>query len=262
MLRRPALAVKGSRGAGYLSATPRTRCLLVVDADAEQFARLAVELHEQPHVAQTVEAVVDWAVPATAADAASVMLLHGTGRHVEIAGVTNAAAATADELQVELGQGPCLAAAIDQDDKVIRDTLTDQRWPDWSRRIAAELCIRCVLSLRLGTPVRAGRITQPLRLHTRCFDRDDISVGHVLARHAVVALAQARQELTLEQAMDSRKIIGIALGLLMERYDLDADQAFAVLRRYSQDNNIKLRAVAERLIATRRLPGHTAAPSS
>jgi hypothetical protein len=41
----------------------------------------------------------------------------------------------------------------------------------------------------------------------------------------------------------------------MERFDLNADQAFAVLRRYSQDNNVKLRTVAEQLIATRRLPG-------
>jgi hypothetical protein len=37
---------------------------------------------------------------------------------------------------------------------------------------------------------------------------------------------------------------------------MDADQAFAVLRRYSQDYNIKLRDVADRLISTRNLPDH------
>ena len=41
--------------------------------------------------------------------------------------------------------------------------------------------------------------------------------------------------------------------MLMERFNLDADQAFAVLRRYSQDNNVKLRDVAQRLIDTRQL---------
>jgi AmiR/NasT family two-component response regulator len=40
----------------------------------------------------------------------------------------------------------------------------------------------------------------------------------------------------------------------MERFDIDSDQAFAVLRRYSQDHNIKLRDVAQRLIDTRKLP--------
>ncbi len=41
----------------------------------------------------------------------------------------------------------------------------------------------------------------------------------------------------------------------MERFDLDADQAFAVLRRYSQD--LKLRDIAQQLINTRKLPEAT-----
>jgi AmiR/NasT family two-component response regulator len=40
----------------------------------------------------------------------------------------------------------------------------------------------------------------------------------------------------------------------MERFNVDADQAFAVLRRYSQDHNIKLRRVAEYVVANRQLP--------
>ncbi|MGC4939879.1 ANTAR domain-containing protein [Kribbella sp. DT2] len=40
----------------------------------------------------------------------------------------------------------------------------------------------------------------------------------------------------------------------MERFDLTGDQAFAVLRRYSQDTNTKLRDVAQHLIDTRKLP--------
>jgi hypothetical protein len=41
----------------------------------------------------------------------------------------------------------------------------------------------------------------------------------------------------------------------MERYQLSADQSFAVLMRYSQDNNLKLRTVAENLVNHRELPG-------
>lgn len=46
----------------------------------------------------------------------------------------------------------------------------------------------------------------------------------------------------------------------MERFDLDADRAFTVLRRYSQDSNVKLRDVAQQLIDTRKLPGPPATP--
>jgi AmiR/NasT family two-component response regulator len=44
------------------------------------------------------------------------------------------------------------------------------------------------------------------------------------------------------------------MGILMERYNLNGDQAFQVLRRYSQDTNTKLREVAQQLIDSRRLP--------
>jgi AmiR/NasT family two-component response regulator len=58
----------------------------------------------------------------------------------------------------------------------------------------------------------------------------------------------------MAQAVDARKLIGQAMGMLMERFDMDADRAFAVLRRYSQDHNRKLRDVALELIETRQLP--------
>jgi len=44
------------------------------------------------------------------------------------------------------------------------------------------------------------------------------------------------------------------MGMLMERYNLESNTAFEVLRRYSQANNIKLRDVAEHVAAHRELP--------
>ncbi len=87
------------------------------------------------------------------------------------------------------------------------------------------------------------------------FDPDDEAVAQVLARHAAVALATARHEEALAKAVDARKLVGQAMGILMERYNLDSDQAFAVLRRYSQDTNTKLHLIARHLIETRTLPG-------
>jgi AmiR/NasT family two-component response regulator len=60
--------------------------------------------------------------------------------------------------------------------------------------------------------------------------------------------------LTPERSTNCSGQIGQALGMLMERYKLDADRAFEVLKRYSQDNNRKLHDVAQELIDTRKLP--------
>ncbi len=89
----------------------------------------------------------------------------------------------------------------------------------------------------------------------RDFDEDDVAMAHIFGQHASVALATARREAGLRQAIDARHLIGQAQGILMERFDLTADQSFAVLRRYSQENNVKLRSVAAEIIETRQLPG-------
>jgi GAF domain-containing protein len=223
--------------------------------DAQEFARIAVELCCQPSMEETVDVVVRYAVTAVGADSASVMLLHRGGRDVEIVGTTDPAAARADQLQLASGEGPCVDAARDNTEAaVIDDTRTDQRWPTWAKRVAVELGIRSSLSVQLGIPRdRIGALNLYAATPGR-FDRDDLAVAHVLARHAAVALAHTRSELNLWRAIDSRKLIGQAMGILMERYNIDEDHAFAVLRRYSQENNVKLHEVARRLVETRQLP--------
>ena len=57
----------------------------------------------------------------------------------------------------------------------------------------------------------------------------------------------------LETAIERRAVIGQATGILMERYDLDSDAAFAVLRRLSSEQNRKLYDVAEELVANRKV---------
>jgi AmiR/NasT family two-component response regulator len=59
---------------------------------------------------------------------------------------------------------------------------------------------------------------------------------------------------TLEEALETRTIIGQAQGILMERFSLSADEAFAYLRRRSNTDNVKLRDLAVEIVRTRCLP--------
>jgi AmiR/NasT family two-component response regulator len=52
----------------------------------------------------------------------------------------------------------------------------------------------------------------------------------------------------LHTALETRHTIGLAQGLLMARYELTAEQAFEYLRRSSQEGNVKLRRLAERVV--------------
>jgi AmiR/NasT family two-component response regulator len=68
---------------------------------------------------------------------------------------------------------------------------------------------------------------------------------------------QAERIEQLTQAVAHRTVIGMALGMLMERFGLDHDGAFARLRQCSQDENRKLYDIAVELTQTRQLPEAT-----
>jgi hypothetical protein len=74
-------------------------------------------------------------------------------------------------------------------------------------------------------------------------------VGQLFAHQAAVALDYAREIENLQEAMLTRQLIGRAVGIAMERYRLNEERAFAFLARVSQTRNVKLRAVAEEVVA-------------
>ena len=72
-------------------------------------------------------------------------------------------------------------------------------------------------------------------------------------------LLRARAEIDeLREALVSNRVIGAAVGIIMERYDLDLDAALRFLKRVSSQHNRKLRELATELVETRRLPASDA----
>jgi GAF domain-containing protein len=221
------------------------------DRYAEEFAELALALHDVS-VEQTVERVLGFTLKAIGCDYAGVIFVHGNDK-VETAAATDPVVAKLDAVQMEVGEGPDVSVLEDRLSVIVSDTRTESRWPAWAERVH-ESGIRSLLSVRMYTDDQTIGTLNAYSLKPDAFDLDDQAVAHLLARHAAVALGSARKIENLWQAVDARKRIGQAQGILMERFDLTADQAFAVLLRYSQDNNVKLRDLAEEVVNTRQLP--------
>lgn len=219
---------------------------------AADFAQIAMALHGADGVGATLDRIAELACCTVNSDMCGVMLVH-RGNRVETAAVTHELVRRVDELQVECGEGPCLEAIEDQATFIIHDTATETRWPSWCRRVC-ELGVRSVLSVRLFTRQQTIGSLNIYSSKPHHFTDRDAQLGGIFAGHASVALAAAQTESGLREAMESRHLIGLAQGLLMERFDLDQEQSFAVLRRYSQDRNMKLRSVAQHVVETRTLP--------
>ncbi|MEV7397508.1 anti-sigma factor antagonist [Aeromicrobium sp. NPDC092404] len=222
---------------------------------SEMFAQMAFALHQEKVPEATVHLVVDYARSAIRCDEAGVLV---TRRNkVETAAATSMLVRRADQFQQSLREGPSLWGRDEPAHVVIDDTLADDRWPRWAERVAL-LGLRSVLSLPLHT---AERTYGALNLYSRepgAFTAGDVAVAATFARHASIALASGEEVFHLKIAADSRNLLGQAQGILMERFDIDSDRAFDVLRRHSQSHNVKLAVIAQQVVDQRQLP--TSAP--
>ncbi len=213
------------------------------------FSRMALELEGFESTDQALDTVAHYALVAVDADDAGVMLV----RHhkVETPAGTSPEVNRAHELQTELGEGPCLAAlAGGEHTYLVRDILHDDRWPTWGKA-AADLSYHSVLSFSLETTSqRLGSLNVYSRT-VNAFDEEDVEVMKLMAAHASVAISAAKMRGELHEALGTRTTIGQAQGILMLAFGIRSDQAFAYMRRLSQDRNIKLFTIAEEVISNR-----------
>lgn len=206
--------------------------------------------------AESLQAVIAMAVQTGPCDAASLTMR--AGKSVETVASSDAKVEQADLLQYELGEGPSLDAVWTDGVFIVPDLISDGRWPRWAPR-AAEMGIGASLAVHLFTDAALGSLNL-YSLSPREFTESDIENAKVIAAQGSVVLAFARTQQNLWRAIDSRNLIGQAQGILMQRYGLTAPKAFAVLRRYSQQHNVKLTMLAEQLATTGQLPHLDDAP--
>jgi GAF domain-containing protein len=175
----------------------------------------------------------------------SITVRHSDGRLVTVAPSDDLLLGL-DARQYELREGPCYAAATDERQMVSSDLGSDPRFPTYGAEAEA-LGIRAQMGVRLfDTPTSQGA----LNLYSGevgAFD-DDGSVSALFTHQAGQAIAYAAEIGNLAQAVRTRTVIGQAIGILMERYSLNDQRAFAFLQRLSSHRNVKLRQVAQELV--------------
>ncbi|GAA4165082.1 GAF and ANTAR domain-containing protein [Gryllotalpicola daejeonensis] len=223
------------------------------DSFDDSFADVADELYALGDAARVAEAIARIGREAVGCDMAVVSFV-ASGRRLQPAAGTSREAFRAVELQGALGEGPGRTAVHSCSTEGSDDLGKESRWPLWASA-AADLGVRSSLAVPLH---EGGRVFAVLHLyseHPGTFDAAKISLARRLARRSSLALAAVRRTDHLKKAVDARTVIGQAEGILMERYNLDADTAFSVLRRHSQQGNLKLHDVAQTVVRERSLPG-------
>lgn len=179
-------------------------------------------------------------------DHAGISLTHSDGS-IETAAATDELVRELDQIQYRLGEGPCLRAIRDEGVVVINYARTDDRWPVFIKEACAR-GLRSQMGLRLYSDEQTLGGLNLYSTDTDELDHDTLHVAQLFASHAALALGKARLEENLLAGMSSRQRIGMAVGIVMQRYELDESRAFQYLARVSQTSNTRLRDIADELV--------------
>ncbi|WP_232717817.1 GAF and ANTAR domain-containing protein [Gordonia metallireducens] len=171
----------------------------------------------------------------------------GTGNRFRSVAPTDDVADRFGRLQQDLGEGPSFDAARHRCTVRTSDLRADSRWPALAAAVAVSSPLRSAVSYELFTDrdrlgalnvysTRAGGVSE-----------EAINRGHAFTAHAALMLDAARRHEQFQVALSSRDVIGQAKGMIMERFAVDADRAFDLLRKLSQSSQKSVVEVARQL---------------
>jgi transcriptional regulator with GAF, ATPase, and Fis domain len=227
------------------------------DLLAVRLGQLARELQHETDTSATLDAMVSAAVqlvPGAEEGSVSVVIAR---RFVDSHHATGPLPEQVDALQIETGQGPCLDAAFEHQTVRINDLRTAVRWPAFAAR-AAQTGALSMLAFQLYIEGDSLGALNLFSTKADAFDDESEHVGLLFAAHAAIAVVDPQKQGQLREAVASRDVIGVAKGILAERYKSTPEQAFLVLSRLSHDTDTKLREVAAQLVRSGSLPDQDA----
>lgn len=234
------------------SAPTFRKVCLMADLDRDRLSRTMAELARSLDGAGTdldttlrriTTAAVEL-IPGT--DSADVLVITGRGKF-ESHAATSQLPPQIDALQARVGEGPCVDSAVDTVFTRSDDLATESRWPMFTPA-AVEAGVRSVVSFRLYTHDMQAGALHLFSSEANAFDEAAIYIGEVLAAHAAIAFVSGRRQMQLHSAIASRDLIGQAKGMLMERFAVDADRAFAMMVALSQESNVPVATIAARIV--------------
>lgn len=216
------------------------------DELAMALADMARDLLAAPSVQETLDRIVAHAVALVeGCEFAGILVVRG-GRTRSLAATAPMALAS-ERIQGDLGEGPCFDAVRDRQHvyRIADMGDADEQWPRYAPK-ARELGLSAAMGFLLFT--NGNRDLGALNFYSSragVFTERSERVGWLLASHSAVALAGARHDAELLEALDSRHAIGQATGIVMSRYKVTEREALAMIVATSQNTNTKVRDLAD-----------------
>jgi GAF domain-containing protein len=214
---------------------------------AESIDQAARTLNQHQSLDETLQTIVEVACNSVPGfDQVGIATVQKRGK-IETRAYTGGLVLHLDRVQYRLREGPCSAALQGSDTVCVSSLHSERRWPRYVPQ-AREAGVRSQMGVKLYLD---GGTLGGINFYST--DADEVSqeaqaLGRLFATHAAIALGHAHERETLNEAVLRWQVIGTAIGIVMERYDISEDRALAFLIRASSHRNIKMRDLAEEIV--------------
>ncbi|MEK8071153.1 GAF and ANTAR domain-containing protein [Rhodococcoides navarretei] len=182
-------------------------------------------------------------------DHASLMLMRH-GKPVTVA-ASDDIARVVDDIERATGEGPCLDAITSEAAQLEADFRTPTQWPAMARGVLNRTPVRGAMGFRLKVDDQKVGALNLFTDRPGVFDADSASQAIILTAFTAVTVAavmNGQEASTLRDGLESNREIGKAIGLIMALHDVSGDEAFALLRKSSQDLNVKISDLAATVV--------------
>jgi GAF domain-containing protein len=188
------------------------------------------------------------------ASAAGILLLDAAG-DLEVVASTSERSRLVELMQLRAGEGPCMESVASGHAVSVGDIdSVSEKWPQFRLDTLAQgFAAVHAVPLRLREEVIGS-----LNLFWDApgvLDETDAMVAQALADVATIGILHERSiresdisRAQLQHALDSRVVIEQAKGVVAQTHDTDMDSAFAILRKYARDNQLRLAGVAAQVV--------------
>ena len=225
------------------------------DALDEPLAQLTRRLVETEGVNPTLADVLSRAVAAVPCGwAAAAVMDEVRDRPSRLSASTDETlAALTAQIAAAAGSSPGILAFQTGEPVHVPDLSCDERFASYSSEMVQRTPVRSVLSLPLGLRGETLGVLTCYAASASAFDDSATQRAKELADLAAVAVDASitldRADI-LSRALDNSRSIGLAIGILVERYKMTPEQAFEQLSDASQNANCKLSDLARELAET------------
>ena len=226
---------------------------------ARTFVDLADSLVDNFDVVELLTVLADRCVEVVDVAATGIMLASADGE-LRVLASSSEAMRVLELFEAQADEGPCVDCYRGGRPMVnVKLAEADGRWPRFApQAVRAGFGSVHALPMRLRG-LTIGALNMFRTEEGRMRDDDvvaaqalaDVATITILQQRAVVDAQQLNQQLT--QALNTRIVIEQAKGVVAESAGLDMEQAFALLRRHSRKNNLRLTDVAQ-AVSTKTLP--------